>query len=241
MNLLKLQGFIKAPLSLMKCLNLILLFFCVNLALAEKVHSVTSGDTLNKIATIYGTSTSALQKYNNIKNVNLLRVGQQIKIPCATASSSPRVDNKGRRSSQTHTVRSGETFFRIAKNYGIDTYDLSVVNPLVEPDKIFVGQRLKIPGSSSRSSSGSSSRANEAQRKKFYADSEKSDLQRLAEQTPAALTSPYTKVIVTKQISLADFAKRYKMTTNQVNDVNGWNYPRNTIFDIGSEAYVIRP
>ncbi len=228
----------------MKCFHLILLLLCINLSFAEKTHRVVSGDTLNKIALKYGTTTKALQKHNAIRNANLLRVGQLIKIPCNLPNTPQNLNRAARnkshkptryysnsRTNKLHTVRRGETFFRIAKKYGTDTYTLSSINPNVEPDKIFVGQRLTIPTASTK--------VDEVKRQKFYEESEKSDLQRLAEQTPAALTSPYTKVIVTKQISLANFAKKYKMSVTQVNNVNGWNYPAQTIFDIGSEAYVV--
>ncbi len=45
-----------------------------------KSHSVKSGDTLSAIALSYGTSTSILRRFNNLKN-DRLRVGQVIKIP----------------------------------------------------------------------------------------------------------------------------------------------------------------
>lgn len=46
-----------------------------------KNHKVVSGDTLSKIARKYGTTVARLAQLNNIKNVNLIRVGQVIKLP----------------------------------------------------------------------------------------------------------------------------------------------------------------
>ena len=46
-----------------------------------KSHKVVSGDTLAKIARKYGTTVARLAQLNNIKNVNLIRVGQVIKLP----------------------------------------------------------------------------------------------------------------------------------------------------------------
>lgn len=46
-----------------------------------KSHKVVSGDTLGAIARRYGTSVGALTKLNGIKNANLIRVGQVIKLP----------------------------------------------------------------------------------------------------------------------------------------------------------------
>jgi murein DD-endopeptidase MepM/ murein hydrolase activator NlpD len=45
-----------------------------------KSHKVVSGDTLAKIARKYGTTVARLAQLNSIKNVNLIRVGQVIKL-----------------------------------------------------------------------------------------------------------------------------------------------------------------
>lgn len=46
-----------------------------------KSHRVASGDTLAKIARKYGTTVARLAQLNNIKNANLIKVGQVIKLP----------------------------------------------------------------------------------------------------------------------------------------------------------------
>jgi N-acetylmuramoyl-L-alanine amidase len=43
-------------------------------------HKVVAGDTLSRIATIYGVSVSELQKHNKMKNATV-KIGQTIKIP----------------------------------------------------------------------------------------------------------------------------------------------------------------
>ena len=45
-----------------------------------KTHKVVRGDTLSEIAQRYGTTVSYLAKLNNIRNVNLIYVGQVLKI-----------------------------------------------------------------------------------------------------------------------------------------------------------------
>ena len=47
----------------------------------ETVYTVKSGDTLSGIAAKYGTTYQELAAYNGISNPNLIRVGQQIRIP----------------------------------------------------------------------------------------------------------------------------------------------------------------
>lgn len=44
-------------------------------------HKVVSGDTLGKIAAKYNTTVAVLAKLNKIKNANLIKVGQIIKLP----------------------------------------------------------------------------------------------------------------------------------------------------------------
>ena len=45
-----------------------------------------------------------------------------------------------------HTVRSGDTVFRIANRYGVPMQALAKANGLADPDRIIVGQSLVIPG-----------------------------------------------------------------------------------------------
>lgn len=46
-----------------------------------KTYTVASGDTLGAIATKFGTSVNEIAKLNNIANINLISVGQVLKIP----------------------------------------------------------------------------------------------------------------------------------------------------------------
>ena len=48
---------------------------------SDRIYTVKSGDTLSSIASKYGTTYKKLAEYNNIINPNLIRVGQNIKIP----------------------------------------------------------------------------------------------------------------------------------------------------------------
>ena len=47
----------------------------------DKIYVVKRGDTLSGIASKYGTTYQVLANYNGISNPNLIKVGQQIKIP----------------------------------------------------------------------------------------------------------------------------------------------------------------
>jgi LysM repeat protein len=56
------------------------------------------------------------------------------------SSASPPID-----SSTIHIVRPGETLYRIARYYGVDMWVLARTNHIVNPNLIYVGQRLIIP------------------------------------------------------------------------------------------------
>ena len=45
-----------------------------------------------------------------------------------------------------HVVRSGETLRMIARRYGVGILQLVAANGIVNPDRIYVGQSLRIPG-----------------------------------------------------------------------------------------------
>lgn len=46
----------------------------------EEYYTVVAGDTLSKIASKYGTTVDAIVKMNNIKNPNLINVGQKFRV-----------------------------------------------------------------------------------------------------------------------------------------------------------------
>jgi len=56
-------------------------------------------------------------------------------------SATPTLDGAAR-----HVVRSGETLRMIAQRYGVGILQLVAANGIVNPDRIYVGQSLRIPG-----------------------------------------------------------------------------------------------
>lgn len=45
------------------------------------IYTVKSGDTLSKIAQKHNTTVAAIAKLNNIRNINIISVGQKLEIP----------------------------------------------------------------------------------------------------------------------------------------------------------------
>ena len=115
---------------------------------ASKVHVVRRGDTLAKIALRYGVSVTALSRANNLRNPNLIYVGQRLLIPtknsAAANNSKPAANTASSRS--VHVVRRGDTLAKISQRYGVTIATLRKMNNIRNVNRIYVGQRLQIPG-----------------------------------------------------------------------------------------------
>ena len=89
--------------------------------MAQVKYTVKKGDTLSEIAVKYKTTVSALAKLNNIKNVNLIYVGQVLIISGATSSTSKPSSgssstNKPSSSNQTSTTKATVDKFGLQAN-----------------------------------------------------------------------------------------------------------------------------
>lgn len=106
-------------------------------------HIVQPGETLAAIARRYGTSWQAIAEANGIVNPNQIVVGQQLKIPASTGSTSGTTSGCRLR----HTVKSGEWVWQIARNYGVSPYDILAANGLTvnSAKVIYAGTVLCIP------------------------------------------------------------------------------------------------
>ena len=107
-------------------------------------YTVKSGDVLGRIAEKHGVSLANLKSWNGLTS-NTIRVGQKLVIytkgsaPASTGSSQP---VKGE---STYTVKSGDSFYSIAKNYpGVSAQNLMDHNGMKASD-LKPGMKLKIP------------------------------------------------------------------------------------------------
>lgn len=101
-------------------------------------HWVRRGETLSGIAARYGVSMWAIARANGITNLNRIYVGQLLVIPCAAPSPPP--------PTCVHIVRRGEWLSRIARRYGVSLWAIVRANGIRNPNRIYPGQRLVIPG-----------------------------------------------------------------------------------------------
>ncbi|TWK39685.1 hypothetical protein CHCC20347_4441 [Bacillus paralicheniformis] len=69
-----------------------------------------------------------------------------------TSSVKPVSNKKSGKSNTTYTVKKGDTLSEIAQKYGTTVKALQSLNNIKDPNKIYVGQKLKISGNVSKSS-----------------------------------------------------------------------------------------
>lgn len=100
-------------------------------------YTVKRGDTLWGIAKKFGVTVSAVVNANNIRNPNLIYVGEAFIIPHMTSAES---------SGYTlYTVRRGNTLWGISRKFGTSINSIVALNDIKNPNRIYAGEVFKIP------------------------------------------------------------------------------------------------
>ena len=97
-------------------------------------HTVRSGENLSVIARRYGVTLGALTVANPQVSPRRLMPGIELLLPTAALADA-----------QTHRVRAGDNFSTIARTYGVSLRGLTSANPDLDPRRLQIGQRLRIP------------------------------------------------------------------------------------------------
>jgi len=118
-------------------------------------HVVASGETFSHIAARYGVSVAELTGVNSQVDPRRLQIGMRVVIPVGgqrggtTASSSGVVTVASNQGAPprggVHVVTSGESFWTIARLYGISIQELTAANGRSSGDVIRTGEQLRIP------------------------------------------------------------------------------------------------
>ena len=99
---------------------------------------VKRGETLSEIAIKYNTSYEYLAKINDIKNPNLIFVGERLKVPTFTKEIHDT-------SHLLYVVKRGNTLSQIARKYDVSIERIVELNGIKNPNLIFIGEVLRIP------------------------------------------------------------------------------------------------
>ena len=107
---------------------------------------VTWGDTLYSVAARNGTTIAALVRANGLPNPNFIYAGQRLVIPASSSGLAPAPAPVP--SASVYTVQAGDTLSAIAARYGTTLSATMRANNLYNPNFIYAGQRLNVPGRS---------------------------------------------------------------------------------------------
>jgi membrane-bound lytic murein transglycosylase D len=127
-------------------------------SLVTVYHSVQRNEDIEAIAAKYNVKSAEIVKWNNLSD-KWLNIDQKLLIVTKIKISKPGMvlnENKNLveekvvkekapvQKTQFYTVKSGDLFNRIAQKHGLTTQQLQKLNPSVKPDKINVGQKIRV-------------------------------------------------------------------------------------------------
>jgi len=104
------------------------------------VHIVQWGESLTIIAGRYGVTAASIAQANGLYNPNFIYAGQSLVIPTGAAPTAPSGPTG------TYVVQRGDTLNILAARFGTTATQLASINGLWNPNFIYVGQVLKVPG-----------------------------------------------------------------------------------------------
>lgn len=100
----------------------------------QTIYVVQRGDTLNKIAAEFGTTARAIAVENNIRNINLIYVGQRLIIPT----------NRYDLNHTLYKIQWGDTLWSISRRYGVPIATIVRLNRVQNPNLIYAGSTIRI-------------------------------------------------------------------------------------------------
>ena len=122
-------------------------------------HTIQSGETLYRLSRMYGITTQELCDANPGLSTSNFRVGETIHIPRVAENADinkpskkeeetalqQNDNNKQSQNTIQHTVKKGETLYRISKIYGVETDDIISANPELKKGGLKKKMVINIP------------------------------------------------------------------------------------------------
>ena len=107
------------------------------------VYTVKAGDSLWNIARKYGVSVEVIIDINNLRDYDLLSLGQKIEIPAIGGASNS--NQKQEPIIVNYTIVKGDSLWSISQRYDVNMNTIISTNNLKEISRLSIGQKLKLP------------------------------------------------------------------------------------------------
>ena len=114
----------------------------------KSIHIVKSGETLSSISKLYSISKDLIIKLNNLKDQNIIYVGQNLIISESTENRLHKSDFMN----SYHIVQIGDNLTEISNKYNLNIGYLLEINNLKKPDSLKVGQKILLTSNNQTSS-----------------------------------------------------------------------------------------
>lgn len=108
-------------------------------------HTVQRGDTIAGIAARYGIRTADLVAWNGLVDGKIYATTRLVLFNPGTL---PAVGGTTSTPGSVHVVQAGQTLSSIASRHGVSASSIAKANGISDPNRVRVGQKLTIPGSS---------------------------------------------------------------------------------------------
>jgi len=127
---------------------------------AASDYTVAKGDNFWTIGKKFNVSSKAIADANPGVDAAKLKIGQKLHIPAAEVKTAAAAVTTASATStsgseQTYTVKSGDSLIKLASQFGTTVKAIQSANSM-STSRIVVGQKLKIPGKSTASTSAAS-------------------------------------------------------------------------------------
>ncbi|MFT4589172.1 MAG: LysM repeat protein [Candidatus Binatia bacterium] len=217
-----------------------------------KTHVVRRGETLGGIASKHKVALTTLKRENSLRS-NLIKTGQRLRIPEKAPAKKITIIP-----GQTHTVRKGESITEIAEKYGASPKNLAAWNKLKSASLINTGDKIRLTAPSAPTPAAAApathmvtkgetlNRIAEKYRVKLSTLARANKINwpygikigqkitipggQTASTSNTAQPAKTTRIIVQKSQTLAEIARRYGVSKEQIAAYNGLKDPDRLLF-----------
>ncbi len=113
----------------------------------EEWYTIKDGDLVGRVAARYGMTLAQIKRLNPDIDVDRVSIGQKIRVKGTATTANqikPATTEQASNGEVWHTVVDGDLVGRIAAKYGTTISRIKELNPNLNPDRISIGQRIRV-------------------------------------------------------------------------------------------------